>query len=329
MQSEITLVRRQGLLYATDVDGYETALPEGGSGNDAPPPSDEGGEGTATNDGGGVQPEEGQESTSQESTGQQTQPSGQGFIEPYLEDVDENIRPTVQQKLEQFRQDQDAQVTKRFDQLRQETEIPVTVYNALMDDPVGTLQWITERFQEDRGIDVRSQLLQQWQDYQEQQGEGGENEPDPNAPLTQADIDRILEEREQAKQQEAQQQQAEAQRAEQQTRTVHGWMDEAAKTHGLQFDDKDGQPDPLRTAIALQANQLHNSGQARGKAAVEMVVEQMAQRFGSAGNGNNEGGQERQPRTANGGSAPPAPDIDVTDNKQRKDRMFELFTGGQ
>lgn len=322
MQSEITVTERQGLLYAVDVDGREFPVPAGGSGNE-PPPSTEGGEGGGTADTGagddGVQPDEG---------GQQTEPSGgQGFIEPYLEDVPEEVRPTVEAKLDQFRKDQDAQVTRRFDQLQQETEIPVTVYNALMNDPVGTLQWITERFQEDRGIDLRNQLLEQWG---VQQGEptGGGEEPDPNKPLTQAELNEILEEREQARQQEIQNQQSEAQRLEQQTRTVHGWMDEAAKSYGLTFEDKDGTPDPLRTAIALQANELHNSGQARGKAAVEMVVEAFSKRFGSTG-GSNGGQPGTDPKVAKGGSTVPAKDIDVSDPKQRRDRMYELFGSGQ
>lgn len=320
MQSEITVVERQGLLYVSDGE-REYAIPAGGS-DDAPPPSDSGDGGTAPTDGGEVQPNQGG------TDGSQGQPSGQGFIDPYLNDVDETVRPVVQQKLEQFRQDQDAQVTRRFEQLRNETEVPVTVYNALMNDPVGTMQWIAERFEQDRGVNLRDQLLEQWQ--QSQGGESGEaNEPDPNTPLTQADIDRILEEREQAKAQQAQQQQAEQARLQQQTQTVHSWMDDAAKTYGLEFNDADGQPDPLRTAIALQANQLHNTGQAKGRAAVEMVVESMAKRFGNSGNGNNNGEQPNSPRTANGGSAPPAKEIDVSDPKQRRARMAELFTGGQ
>lgn len=322
MQSEITVVERQGQFYVSDGE-REFVIPRGAEG-DGEPGAPSGDAGTAPTSGDGVQPDAGG------TEGTQDQSGGQGFIEPYLSDVDESVRPTVQKKLEQFRQDQDAQVTRRFEQMRQETEIPVTVYKALMDDPIGTVQWIAERFEQDRGINLRDQLLQQWQ-----QANGGEGQPegesnDPNAPLTQAELDRILEEREQQKTQQAQQQQIEQQRIQQQTQTVHSWMDEAAKKFpNFEFNDADGQPDPLRTAIALQANQLHSSGQAKGRAAIEMVVESMAQRFGSSGAGNNNGGPSGEPRTANGGSAPPAREIDVTDNAQRKDRMFELFTGGQ
>lgn len=320
MQTEITVVERQGLLYVSDSAGREFPIPAGGSGNEAPPETGEG-EGTTSTGEDEVQPSE----------GQQTQQGGQGFIEPYLEGVDDSIRPTVAEKLEQFRQDQDAQVTRRFEQLRNETEIPVTVYQHLINDPVGTVQWIAERFEQDRGVPLRDQLLEAWQQkVQEATNENGQNQPDPNQPLTQADIDRILEEREQQKIQEQQQQQQEQQRLQQQTQTVHSWMDDAAKTYGLEFSDADGQPDPLRTAIALQANELHNSGQARGKAAIEMVVESMAKRFGTTGAGSQEGeGNGKEPRTAKGGSTPPAKEINVADPKERRARMLELFSGGQ
>lgn len=324
MQTELTVVERQGQYFVSDGE-YEFAIPRGAEGDGEPgAPSGADGGGTAPTDGDGVQPS----NDGGEPSGQPSDGGGQGFIEPYLEGLDEGVRDTVAERLERFRQEQDAQVTRRFEQLRNETEIPVTVYQHLINDPVGTVQWIAERFQEDRGVNLRDQLLEAWQQAQEGAGDG--QEPDPNQPLTQAQLDEILERREQERLQAQQAQQAEQQRLQQQTEMVHGWMDAAAKSYGLEFNDADGQPDPLRTAIALQANDLHNSGQARGKAAIEMVVESMAKRFAPNGSASKNGeGSGKEPKTANGGSAPPQKEIDISDEKQRRARMLEIFTGGQ
>jgi hypothetical protein len=126
------------------------------------------------------QGQEGQGQQTQSSEGQAQseggQPSGQDLIAPYLESVDEGVRDTVGEVLNRFRSDQDAQVNRALEQraqelqaLQQESEIPMTIYQNLMTDPVGTLEWLTERLQEEMEVDARSQLLERWQQGQQQQ----------------------------------------------------------------------------------------------------------------------------------------------------------------
>ena len=324
--------RGQGLTYVMDEDGRSWAIPAGGSGEPAPAPN-EGGS-TVSGDGQEVQSTEtpAQEPPAQEGAGV-AEPSqgGQGFIEPYLKDVPEDQRPVVQPILERMRQEQDRNFNQRFEQLQHETDIPVKIHQALIEDPEQTLDWIADRLQEERGINVRDALLKRWNQGQEtnpQSGQGQQVQPgqegeESDRPLTQADVDRILEQREQERQQQQLRQQQEQQQYKQQAETVTSWVNDAAKQFKLPLDDTNGE-DPLRPVIIMQANDLHSRGVAKGKAAVEMAVETVAKRFGSLNKGNNEGAQP--PKVADGGTPPPGENFDVNDPKQRKARMTELFT---
>lgn len=346
--------RGQGLAFVTDeVTGVSYPIPSGGSGNEAPPQGD--GAGTVSENGNeGVQstadrmaqvgpgsetqtqettepteqPQESTETQTQEESGQE----GQGFLEPYLKDVPEDQRDVVAPVLEKYRQEQDRNFNQRFEQLRQETDVPVRVHQALIQDPEQTIDWIADRLQEERGIDVRQALLSRWNGGQSQEtqtpGQGqeaqsGEEDPE-NKPLTQAEFDRLLKEREEQQAEERRRQELQQQQATQQQQTVYSWIDNAAKQFSLPLDDSEGE-DPLRQVIVMQANDLHEKGVAKGQAAVEMAVESISKRFGNNGAGN-QGAQNDAPRVAEGGSAPPAEKIDITDPKQRKARMEELFS---
>lgn len=319
----------QGLTYVTDEDGRTYAIPAGGSGNEAPP-AQEGSESTVPGEGGeGVQSTEGgQEPPAQPGVADSPQ-GGQGFLEPYLRDVPEDQRPVVEPVLEKMRQEQDRNFNQRFEQLQQETEIPVKIHQALIEDPEQTLDWIADRLQEERGVNVREALLRRWNQSQEtppQSGQGEESQlgqEGEDKPLTQADVDRILEQREQEREQERVRQETQQQQYQKQAETVNSWVNDAAKQFSLSLDDSNGE-DPLRPVIIMQANDLHSRGVAKGKAAVEMAVETVAKRFGKLNQGNNSGGQ--QPTVADGGTPPPAENFDVSDSKQRRARMAELFT---
>lgn len=314
--------RGQGQLSITDAETGKTyIIPQGGSdGGDVSVGSDTG---TVSDAGEGVQSVESAPPSTTEGSGNDT--SGQGFLEPYLRDLPEDQRAIAEPVLDKYRREQDAEVNRRFEELKQQSEIPNTVYQALMQDPIQTLDWIADRMQEERGIDVRAQLKDRWYESQglenPQSGQGEESQSGQESSLTQSDIERILEEREQAKINQERQQTYEQQQVEQQHKTINSWIDDAAKKFSLSLDDSQGE-DPLRPVIIMQANKLFESGTAQGQAAIEMAAEAVSKRFGSRSNGNG----SQQPNLATGGSPPPQKKIDVSNEKDRKNRMFELLT---
>ena len=330
--------RGQGLTFATDEFGRLWPIPAGGS-SMTPPPTQESvseDEGTVSEESQEVQSgEESQETQSSEPTGEETQtgevddPSGQGFLEPYLKDVPEDQREIVEPVLEKFRQEQDRNFNQRFEQIRAETEVPVTIHRALVNDPINTVNWVAERFKEEQGLDLRAELLKQWtgEESQIQSGQGQEpqsGQEDEDRPLTKKELQDLLQQREEEQRQQQLQQQTLEQQRQQQEQTISGWVSEAASKFNVPLDDKNG-PDPLRDTIILYANSLHEQGQAKGQAAIEMATEAIAKRM-QVNSGNNNKGDE--PKTANGGTAPPAQEIDFSNADQRKARMEELFAGG-
>ena len=311
-----------GRIYAIPEGGSDTGVSVGNEGGTV----DSSGEGVQSGSEGST---EGTEGTQPSTSEGESQSSGQGFLEQYLRDVPEEHRPVVEPVLERMRQEQDRQFNQRFEQLREETRIPTTIYQSLIDAPLDTLDWIADRMQKERGLDIRADIKDRWYASQglenpEQSGQGPNDQSgqDQDRPVTQAEIDRILEEREQQREQAQQQQIQEQQRVEQQTKTVNSWVDEAAGKFSLSLDDSQGE-DPLRPVIIMQANALHEQGVAKGKAAVEMAVEAVSKRFG---NQSSQDSQTNHPNLANGGTPPPARDFDVQDSKQRRARMEELMS---
>lgn len=313
----------QGQLVVTDeTTGRSYILPQGGS--------DDGGvsvgsdTGTASEGTQEVQPET---PPTQEQAPSTQEGSGQGFLEPYLKNLPEDQRPIVEPVLEQYRKEQDAEVTRRFEQLKQETELPTMIYEALLDNPSETLNWIADRIHEEQGVDVRSQLRDRWYETvgeeNNQQGQGANQPSQDNEPLTQERLNQILEEREQTRLDAQKQEEFQTKQQTQQKQTLDGWIDSAAKGVNLSLDDSNGE-DPLKAVIIMQANQLHESGVAKGQAAVEMATEAVAKRLGLVKS--NGGNKSNQPNVASGGTPPPAPDFNVMDPKQRKARMLELMT---
>lgn len=265
--------------------------------------------------------------SSEEGTGSTDTP-GQGFLEPYLKEMPEDQRAIVEPVLEKYRQDQDRNVNQRFESLKKETEIPTLIYESLLSDPIQTLDWIADRLQEEQGLDVRSEIKNRWfsemneanqQSGQENNAQSGQEDK----PLTQTQLNAILEQREQDHAQEQQRQAQQQQQAEQQQTQVNSWIDHAASSLKLELDDSQGE-DPMRALIIMQANRIHESGTARGQAAVEMATEAVAKRFGKFNSGGSNTGN--QPNVAKGGTPPPSPDFNVQDSKQRKSRMLEFMT---
>ena len=304
----------QGFRFITDTEtGRAYPIPEGGSGEPAPSISDGGGEGTVQ-DGG---------------DGSGSQSSGQGFLEPYLADVPEDQRDVVAPVLEKFRKDQDANFNRRFEELREETNVATKIHQALLEDPVNTLNWIADRFQEEQGLDVRADLVERWNDYVQSgqepnvndNGEAQSGQGEEAQPLTKEEVQRILDERDQ----QAVQQQYEQQQMQQQQQQINNWIDEAAKSHGFSLDDSQGE-DPLRPVIIMQANKLYEQGTAKGQAAIEMATEAVAKRFGSNTSNKNNGEGQRQPKVATGGTPPSNQQVDLSDSTQRKARMLEHLT---
>lgn len=310
---EIMETRSQGYLTVVDHEsGRSYVVPQGAS--------EDVGEGTTDDSTVSGVVDQGVQSDSGAGESQQGE-SGQGFLEPYLKDLPEDQRGIVEPILERYRQEQDANVNRRFSQLQEETRTATMLHQALVEDPLRTLDWIADRLKEERGLDARAELLRMWNQAQQEIQESPES--DENKPLTQADIDRILQEREEQRIQQERQLQFERQQAQKMQATVNGWIDTAAKTFNLPLDDSNDE-DPIRAVIIMEANKLHENNVATGQAAIEMATEAIAKRLRATSNGSS--GESQHPKVASGGTAPPAKEIDVTNRAERRARMLELLT---
>lgn len=253
------------------------------------------------------------------------EPSGQDLIAPYLEGVDETVRDVVQERLERYRQDADANFNKRFEQTSKQLEgyrqfaedpsqleVPVGLYENLMSSPVDTLEWVADRFKEEMGVDLRAQLLEKW--GQQAPAPDPQTQQDPNEqPLTRAQLEAWHQEQEQAKQQE--QAQAEARK------TTEGWLKEATTAAGLELGEGDI---VLKEAILRHAAQV--MPQVRdGKQAIQMAVEAITNRFAPKPKPK----QDPVPKVATGGTAPGQPAPDYSDQKTRREAMLAMLTAAQ
>lgn len=289
----------------------------------------------------GVQSEDGDE---QQSSG------GQEFIEPYLEGLDPRVRPHVEERLEQFRKDQDAQVNKKLESVNEELssfkqyadspddlEVPIAFYSSMVNDPINTLEWLFDRFDQELGRDLRSEVkemvqsnasasggedpTQQLTQNQPGQTQQGGNEDPSQQPLTKADLDAYFEQKEQERQEREDQKQQE----EQQRQQVNSWVDEAAKKFSFPLDEDD----PMRQAIITEAGKLFEQGQVKdGKQAVEMATESLVTKVKNKVGGSQKPNQLTTPKVANGGQAPHQQKPDINNPKARQDYMTALLTGG-
>lgn len=261
--------------------------------------------------------------------GAEAQPqSGQDFIAPYLEGVDPSIRDTVAERLEQYRKDNDANVTKRFEQTNAQLkayqdlaedpahlETPVALYENLMQDPKGTLKWVVDQFQSEMGVDLRAELLKEWgatPGEQPAEQTPAQDPNDPDAPLTRKQFEALQAEQRQQAEQAEQQAQARAQ--------ADGWLKEAATKHSLEIGDGDV---VLKEAILRQAAQLMPSVR-DGQKAIQMAVEAFTNRFAP------------KPQTkpggltvAEGGTPAAPPQVDWKDPKQRQEAMLSMLKASQ
>lgn len=257
-------------------------------------------------------------------------PAGQDLIAPYLEGVDEAHRDIVAERLEKYRKDSDANVTRTFEQLNsfkqyaedpQQLEVPVTLYENLMDKPAETIKWVIDRFQTEAGLDLKSQLKEMLSEEPatpapEPPGDGTDPN-DPNRPLTYAEWQRLQEEQKQAQQQEAARQE--------QTKTVNGWLANSAKKHNLTIGEEDA---ALKEAILKQAAQLmpqfKQFGDEAGQKAVDTAVEAFVNRFGSKQATPTDPPPE--PKIADGGTPPAPPEETLEDPAARKAFMRRMLT---
>lgn len=253
-------------------------------------------------------------------------PSGQDLIAPYLEGVDDSVRDTVAERLEQYRKDADANFNKRFEQTSgqldaykqyaedpSQLEVPVGLYENLMSSPVDTLEWVAERFQQELGVDLRAQLLEKWGGQKPAEAPQGQEQDPAEQPLTRAQLEQWHAEQEQARQE--QQAQAEARK------TTEGWLQEATTAAGLELGEGDI---VLKEAILRHAAQV--MPQVRdGKQAIQMAVEAITNRFAPKAPKQ----QAPAPKVATGGTAPGQPAPDYTDQKVRREAMLSMLTAAQ
>lgn len=256
---------------------------------------------------------------------------GQGLIAPYLEGVGEDHRDVVADALERYRQDTDARVTKKFEQLNAyqqyaqdpaELETPVALYENLLEKPLDTVQWIFEQFNE-AGIDLRAQLMEQATGQPQSQAPEPTPSPedDPDRPMTRREFEQLQQEQQRA----AQQQQEAAQRR----TTVEGWLNEATQSHGLELGNEDV---AVKQAILTHAAQLlpklSKYGDEAGKHAINTAVEAFTNRFGkSASEQQDPSNPAPEPRVADGGTPPAPQQPDLSDPVKRKEWMLARLVG--
>lgn len=331
-----------GPAQAVWIDGRVLPIPAGGSDTTTAGTEPQGSTEEPTEPGSGdtgVQSEGGDEPQSS---------GGQEFIEPYLEGLDPRIRPHVEEKLEQFRKDQDAQVNKKLESVNgelsefkkyadspDELEVPVAFYSSMVNDPINTLEWLFDRFDQELGRDLRSEVKEMMQSDASasggndptqqltqpgQQPEGGNEDPSKQ-PLTKADLDAYFEQKEKERQEQEQQYQAE----EQQRQQVNSWVDEAAKKFSFPLEEDD----PLRQTIITEAGRLFEQGQVKdGKQAVEMATESLVTKLKNKVGGGQKPNQLVTPKVANGGQAPHQQKPDISNPKSRQEYMVAMLTGG-
>lgn len=356
-------IRPFGPAWAIEIDGKTFPIPAGGSdtttagqeslGQGEPvDPADLSTAAEEDGQGQGAQPDD--DGGGQQSSG------GQEFIEPYLEGLDPRIRPQVEERLEQFRADQDAQVQKKIENVNselrgfkeyasspEELEVPIAFYQSIVNDPLNTIEWLFDRFDQELGRDLRSEVQQmvmpnggqtsqegnqpqpatdgqqlaQGQPTQQGQQDGQQQDP-ANQPMTKADVEAYFEQ----KRQEEQQAQQQRQQEEQQRQQVQGWVDEAAKRYSLPLE----QDDPLRETIVAEAGKLFEQGQVTdGQQAVEMATESLMTKLRNKVGGQQSPPQQlTTPKIANGGQAPGQQKPDLSDPKARQSYMEALLTGG-
>lgn len=264
--------------------------------------------------------------------GTEAQPQGgQDLIAPYLEGVDPTHLDVVKERLEQYRKDADANVTREFQKRDEQIEayrqfaedpsqleVPVALYENLMERPLETIQWVIDRMETEGGLDLKAQLLEALnkpQTAEEPKGEPASDPNDPNRPLTVKEWQDL----------QAQQQQQEEARVKTDT-----WLSEAAKAHGLELGDGDA---VLKQAILQQAAaimpQFKAHGQDAGKQAIATAVETISKRFrpASAPKQDPQAEPTPAPKVAQGGSAPSPAKPDFSgDSKQRREAMLSMLT---
>lgn len=248
---------------------------------------------------------------------------GQDLIAPYLEGVDESIRDQVAERLERYRADADANFNRRFEEASTalqafkqfaedpaHLETPVALYDNLMQDPLGTLEWVAERFQSEMGRDLRAELQEKWkQATGETPPEGQPATDDADKPLTRKELEAWQREQQEETQRQEQQAQAKA--------TTEGWLNEATQAAGLDLGEDDI---AIKHAILTHAATLNNSVR-DGKKAIAMAVEAVTNRLAPKTPKN----PQPAPKVAAGGG-PAAPNQpNWSDKSQRVEAMLSML----
>jgi hypothetical protein len=285
----------------------------------------------------GVVPEGGAPEVQPTDPGVTAQPDGgQGLIAPYLEGVDEANRDAVADVLNRFRADQDAQVTGKFEDLNRfkqyvpegqgpdYLDLPVALYENLLEAPLDTVQWIVSQF-ESRGVGLKEQIIAALQGEAPGDLAPVDPAPDDDRPLTRAEVAAEFQRLRDAEQAQT----AEQQQAQERRQTAEGWFNEATEKFGLEVGAEDV---AMRQAILTHAAQLlpqfRHLGETAGKQAIATAVEAFSNKYGSKVPAP-AGDPATEPTLAVGGNPPAPSEPDLTDPKQRRAFMMAQLAGSQ
>lgn len=257
--------------------------------------------------------------------------SSQGLIEPYLKDVDPLLRDKVAPVLERFRADQDARVNaklekeaarrKSYEQYGEPEQVAVAtqILNSFINDPVATTQWLVEQGQSEFGVDIIAALT-------EAKAEAGSSDGDlttdaDGQPLTAEAVLELLDKREQQKAQQAKQQTMQEQAAEQARQRALSWFEDSVGRHSI---PEAALTEGIKGAMFTRANELRQSNLAAdGQTAIDMAVAEFGEAFSRIGAS---APNTPEPKVAQGGTAPPAEGVDVTNEKARRQAMLDRLT---
>lgn len=247
------------------------------------------------------------------------------IVSPYLEEVPEEYRDVVAERLEAFRKDADRNANKKIQQQAEklksyealgnseELEMITAIWQNLLSDPVDTVKWVAERFAEEQDRDLKTELIEAFGAAVKMTEETVNNEEETVKSLTKEDVEKMLQEFSAQLQSEAKQ----VEEFDQYVTQANGWIREAAKHNHLTIDAQDEDIIVRRATALIEKGVVDN-----GKDAIDMATEAFGNRLRELAKAN----QTSTPRVAEGGKPVNiAEQFDLDTSKGRKDAVEAML----
>jgi len=228
-----------------------------------------------------------------EGQGEEAQPAVEGptvtkdLADKYLEGIDPQIYGIVKERVATALKDSDQHANRKIQQLAEELkpyrqigdpdtlEFLRALYMGILEDPIGTIGWIADQYQEEQGYDLRSDLMAAF-GYQNDEPDltESEDEVDESTPMTRAQIDEYIAKRLE-EHQAVQEEQLEVEQAQQEAvQLTQSWIDAQAEKHDLQLNGA-----KQRYIVELARDFLDEGGAEDGEAAISMAFDAFVKEF--------------------------------------------------